>query len=61
LTSSDFDLFTSTPFSAAQRSHANAFGLKAWSSGAFDAAQFGGGNAGGTDTSISVAFALRPA
>lgn len=60
-TSSDFDSFAALPLPASGRSHAAAFGRLAWVSGAFNAAQFGGGSVSANDSSIAVAFALRPA
>ena len=60
-TSSAFDAFTSLALPATGRSHAIGFGRKAWISGAFNAAKFGGGTTSTSDSSIAVAFALRPA
>lgn len=60
-TSSAFDTFNTLALPMSGRSHATGFGLKAWTSGAFNAAKFGGGTANVSDSSIAVAFALRPA
>lgn len=60
-TSSDYDAFTSSARARTGRSLAAAFGRKAWTSGAFDAAAYGGPAANVNDSWIAVAFALRPA
>ena len=60
-TSSDYDAFTSSARSGTARSHSASFGRKAWTSGAFDAAAYGGPAANVADSCIAVAFALRPA
>lgn len=60
-TSSDYDAFTSSARSGTNRSHTAAFGRKAWTSGAFNAAVYGGPSANVADSCIAVAFALRPA
>lgn len=60
-TSAAFDAFTSTAYSAVGRSHASGFGRVAWISGAFNAAQFGGGTTAVSDSCIAVSFAMRPA
>lgn len=60
-TSSDYDAFVAQSASASSRSLAQAFGRKAWTSGAFDAAALGGIAANVADACLSVTFALRPA
>lgn len=60
-TSSDFDIFGSVGISAAGRSHASGFGYKSWTSGAFNAAQFGGGEVSLADSAIAISMAVRPA
>lgn len=59
-TSSDFDIFTSLGVPGTSRSVCTAFGYKDWTSGAFDAAAFGGPGASLADSCIAVALALRP-
>lgn len=60
-TSSAFDAFTTLALPMSGRSHAAGFGRKLWTTGAFDAAAFGGGASTASDSCIAVAFALRPA
>lgn len=61
-TSSDLSNFSSIGnTNVTGRGGSSGRGNKAWISGAFDAAQFGGGLAGATDSAIAVALALRPA
>lgn len=59
-TSSDFDIFTTMGVPGTSRSVAVGFGYKNWTTGAFNAAQFGGPAASLADSSIAVVIALRP-
>lgn len=60
-TSSDYDAFSATTRSGTSRSLATAFGRKAWTSGAFDAAALGGPSVNANDSNAYATFALRPA
>ncbi len=60
-TSSDLTNFASLGNVQSARSGSVGAGYKAWTSGAFNAAQWGGGSTDGTDSAIAVAIALRPA
>lgn len=60
-TSSSYDTFTAVTRSTTSRSLATAFGFKAWTSGAFDAAALGGPSVNVADSNAYATFALRPA
>lgn len=60
-TSSAYDNFSATTRSGTGRSLATAFGRKAWTSGAFNAAAFGGPSVNTADSNAYVTFVLRPA
>lgn len=60
-TSSDYDKFIATSYPGTGRSLATAFGIKFWTSGAFDAAALGGPSLNANDSNAYITFALRPA
>lgn len=61
VTSSDLSGFKATSAVGTNRSGGAGAGYHAWTTGAFDPAQFGGGTTGATDAAIGVSMALRPA